>query len=282
MGKNKIALITGATGLIGSRLVALAPLDVDVITMSRSEEIPNADIIIHAAGYAQPSLFMADPIGTIQVNTKMTIRLLDKLNPGGTFLFCSSSEVYNGLNQEAQESDIGTTTPQHKRSAYIEGKRCGEAIVKAYRDRGITAISARIATAYGPGTKKDDTRAINQFIQQALTKKKIELKDRGEALRTFCYVDDTADMLWRIVKGGCRPVYNVGGTETATIADLARIIAEKTGAELIIPTGDTNFIGAPKEVRMNLDSIRELGPFNYVSLSDGLDRTIAYQRGLYA
>ena len=281
--RNRTALITGSTGLIGSRLAVLAPSDIDVLTLSRdADEIPPADIIIHAAGYATPALFMADPIGTIEINTEAVIRLLEKLNKGGTFLFCSSSEVYSGVKHEVSESDIGTTTPQHQRSCYIEGKRCGEAIVKAYRDQGVSAISARISTAYGPGTKKHDSRVINQFIEAALTKKRIEMKDRGEALRTFCYVDDTADMLWRIVRGGCHPVYNVGGTETATILELARMIALKTGAELIIPTSDTNFIGAPREVRMNLDCIRELGPFNLTTLSNGLDATIDYQRGLYA
>jgi nucleoside-diphosphate-sugar epimerase len=257
-----------------------------VFTPTREElavfKFPSADIIIHAAGYAQPEKFMADPLNTIKVNTDLTRHLFSALNPGGTFLFCSSTEVYSGFPYSAMEEDIGTTTPQHPRAAYIEGKRCGEAIVEAFRRNGVKASSARIATVYGPGTQKSDSRALNQFIEQALTQKRITLRDKGDAVRTLCYVSDMAEMLWSIALRGTQSVYNVGGTTVTSIWQLAQKIAEKTGAELVIPDHDTISISGPREVHVDLTRIRnEFGKTEYISLDDGLDKTIAYQRGIY-
>jgi hypothetical protein len=82
-------------------------------------------------------------------------------------------------------------------------------------------MSARIALAYGPGTKKHDTRVLNQFIEKALVQKRIELLDSGEATRTYCYIDDVVEMLWNIVLRGNQEVYNVGGHSVTSIADLA-------------------------------------------------------------
>lgn len=153
MQRNKVLTITGSTGLVGSHFVATAPTGLDIFAPSHqsladsSIPLPPADIIIHAAGYGQPSLFTFNPIDTIRVNTDTVIRLLESLKPGGSFLFCSSTEVYNGLLIPASETDIGTTTPQHIRSCYIEGKRCGEAVVNAFRNWGVRASSARIALA---------------------------------------------------------------------------------------------------------------------------------------
>jgi len=282
----KTVLIVGSSGLIGSHLVSEMPdfdFDRELYLSSRGTILPKADIIIHAAGYASPGQFMADPIETIRVNTELTIRLLESLNPGGTFLFCSSTEMYHGLSHPAHEDEIGTTTPSHPRSCYIESKRCGEAIVNAYRSKGVRAISARVALAYGPGAKKNDKRAISQFIDSALTTGRIVLKDRGEAVRTLCYVSDTVSMLWDIALRGQQAVYNVGGTSVVSIVELASMIARKTGAELFVPDTDDNPIGAPQDVKIDLTRVREeFGMTDYVSLSDGLDRTIAWHRSLCA
>lgn len=284
----KTITITGSTGLIGSHLIATAPSGFEIFAPSHQclanprMPIPSANIIIHAAGYGQPSLFMTDPVDTIRVNTDTTIRLLESLKPGGSFLFCSSTEVYSGLLHAASEDEIGTTTLQHERSCYIEGKRCGEAIVNAFRSREVRAMSARIALAYGPGTKQYDVRAISQFIEQALTKKEIILRDKGEAVRTLCYVRDTVEIMWNIIEKGTQAVYNVGGPTVASIAQIAAIIARKTGAKLTIPDIESGLKGAPQEVRVDFTRIRtEFGKTNYVSLEDGLQTTIDWQRGFH-
>jgi nucleoside-diphosphate-sugar epimerase len=280
---GKTVAVTGATGLIGSHLCAAMPDGMQMFTPGRRDfAFPCADIIIHAAGCAQPARFMDDPVGTVAVNTEMTAALLEKLRPGGSFVFCSSSEVYSGLSHPASEDDIGTTTPQHPRACYIEGKRCGEAIVNAYRKKGVRASSARIALTYGPGTKKHDTRVINQLIEKALTRGKIDLVDSGNAIRTFCYVSDTAELLWDIALLGTQAVYNVGGTTVVSIAELAQKIADKLGVELRLPESGIPSAGAAQEVRLNTARVREeFGKTEYVGLDEGLEQTIAWQKELY-
>ena len=245
--------------------------------------LPEADVIIHAAGYAQPSRFMANPVATIQVNTSATIALLKRLRSDGKFLFISSSEIYSGLKKPVlSETDIGLTTPSHPRAAYIEGKRCGEAICNAFRAQGIHATIARVSLAYGPGTRKHDKRALNSFIEKALCQRKIELLDAGTAVRTYCYVADTVELLWQILLYGKEPVYNVGGRSTVTIADLARMIADMTGVTVIFPPTEAEIAGAPEEVRLDLTRVEtEFGKTEYVGLEEGLRATIEWQRELY-
>jgi UDP-glucuronate decarboxylase len=283
---GKTIRIAGATGLIGSHMAKTAREAGAIVWPlahgSFTEDLLKADIVLHCAGYGQPSRFTYDPISTIQVNTDLTINLIRSTKCGGTFLFCSSSEIYSGLHKLASESDIGTTTPQHPRSAYIEGKRAGEAIVHAYHSMGDNAMSARIALAYGPGTKKHDTRVLNQFIEKALVQKKIELLDSGEAIRTYCYIDDVVETLWSIVLRGKQEVYNVGGYSVTSIANLAKRIGYLTEAEVIIPKTSNSVVGAPSEVRMDLTRTKmAFWKTEYVNLDEGLKRTIEYQRGLY-
>lgn len=286
---GKTILIAGATGFIGTAMYneaagyatdILAPTHVDFVL--HHFEMPDADIVIHCAGYGQPNKFIPNPIGTIDVNTDFTRRLLDCVNPGGTFLFCSSSEIYSGLDRPANENHVGTMAPWEPRAAYVYGKLAGETIVNAYRKQGLRAFSARISSAYGPWTRKHDTKAMNQFIESALTKKRIELQDSGRAIRTYCYIDDTTEMLWNIILNGSQPVYNVGGHSVASVADIAVKIGQLTGAEVVIPTGAADRTGGPQNVRLDLSRVEtEFGKTDYVGLDDGLQRTIEYQRGLY-
>ncbi len=283
---NKTVVIAGASGLIGSHMVAsLRNTRATVYELGHEDWnrlLPPADIVIHAAGYAQPARFVKSAIETIRVNTETTIRLLQSVNPGGSFLFCSSSEVYSGLEGNIDESCIGTTTPEHPRACYIEGKRCGEAIVNAYRAGGINAKSARICLTYGPGTKKHDTRALNSFIEQALTTNVVKMNYAGKEPRVFCYIDDTVEMLWQILLYGKHAVYNIGGEYPTNMAEVARRIARLTNADLIVPTNGKELHGAPSVASMSLCRIQEeFGERDFVSLEEGLRRTIDFQRRLY-
>jgi UDP-glucuronate decarboxylase len=253
------------------------------INLAESNEytcLPEVDVIIHSAGYAQPSLFMADPISTIQLNTVATAALMRRVKTNGRFLFLSSSEVYSGIDKAyANEDDIGRTTPYHPRAAYIEGKRCGEAICNAYRSQGLRVTSARLAHTYGPGTRKHDRRALNLFIERGLNGGKIELRDAGTAVRTYCYVADAVELLWQILLRGKEPVYNVGGHSTVTIAELARMVGQLTGTEVSIPATGMDRTGGPEEVRLDLTRVEtEFGKNQYVSLETGLGATVEWQR----
>ena len=278
-------LLTGASGFIGRNLIENVPEGIKVHTLPHefladpSFELPRVEAIIHAAGYAAPSLFMAQPIDTLKVNTLSVFRLLEEsLKPGGTFLYCSSGEIYRGLEGEAKEHLIGTTTPYHERAPYIEGKRCGEAIVNSYRKQGVNAISARIGLTYGPGTRRGDARVINQFIESALKTGKINLRDNGAAFTRLCYSKDMAKMLWNVLLRGHDGLYNVGGIEDKTIASIALEIASVIGADVNIP-------GKPEGVsqfKMDVSNyVAEFGTTAFTYFYDGIRETIQYQRRLY-
>ena len=297
--------LTGSTGLLGTHflttLCLLKECGMNITVFAEHHSAPaeytkeiaqrgdialvthlpkSADVIIHAAGYAQPSRFTLNPAATIELNTTKTNTLLNTLQPGGKFLFVSSSEVYSGL-QQASETSIGTTTPYHPRACYIEGKRCGEAICHTYRQSGVHAVSARLSLTYGPGTRKHDQRAMSGFIEQALTQDIITMKYAGKESRTYCYIQDAMKMLWRVALYGTQPVYNVGGGPFVQTVDMVNCIGKITGVGVTAPVGG-EMVGAPDTLLLDMSRIEtEFGKTEYLSLEDGLRRTIDWQRGLY-
>ena len=315
--RGKTVLITGASGLLGTYFLSffsyLNSLDYKITIYAQSfsgttvfmqrlvdsgeifhllidlsdeeqyKELVEADVIIHCAGYAQPSIFMKNPVSTLTINTAATLALFKRLRKGGSFLFISSSEVYCGLESAPfKEDQIGTSTPYHSRASYIEGKRCGEAICESYRSSGVRAISIRLGDTYGPGTKIGDKRALNSFIERALKFNKIELMDQGLAIRNYCYILDAFEVMGMILTSGSYNVYNVGGVSLVSIADLAKLIAKLIDCEVIFPKEDQNVRGAPNI--LNLDLSRSMKEFNktyYIDLTEGLKRTIAWQSELY-
>ncbi len=275
----KHLIITGAYGLVGQNFIF--PLNW-VVTRIKFDEIPEncemADYIIHGAGYGQPHKFLADEMATIRANTTLTEKLFSKLKPGGSFLFISTSEVYSGADSPYKETSIGTTTPAHPRASYIESKRCGEAICQAFRRKGYKVKIARLALAYGPGTKKGDNRVLHSIIEQAL-KGDIKLLDRGEAKRTYCYITDATKMMLNILMFGSDCVYNVGGRSEITIALLAEMIGDLTHRDIIL--GDKSLEGAPNDVKVDISKYeKEFGPVNFTSLLDGIIKTIEWQKTL--
>jgi len=315
---NKKILLTGASGLLGTHLlVALFllnksnNLNIEVSAVIRSKplsiheelfgeknitmlsgdltssdflkEIPISDYIIHSAGYAQPSIFMSNPIKTIQLNTSTTIELLNRLNKNGKFVFMSSSEVYSGLEKVPfSENDIGTTNTNHPRSCYIEGKRCGEAIVNAYRENGVNAKSIRLSLAYGPGTRTDDSRVMSNFIQKAIKNKKIEMLDNGAAKRTYSYISDVVEYVFHILLKGSQNVYNVGGYSGVTISELAKKIGSIYNIPVIYPTLNNEVKGSPKEVKIDISRAEaEFGKKAYINFDCGLINTIKWYDELF-
>ncbi len=294
----KTLLITGAFGLVGYNICKVLERDypdIKVTKVKHTEHLSGTyldskfanesfDFVVYASGYGQPAKFSQDKIETIKTACGWPLegafRLLKK---DGKFLYVSSAEVYSGAKSPYKETDIGTTTPQHPRACYIEGKRCGEAICMAYKEQGFDVKIARLALAYGEGTKKNDTRVLNQFIQQALTEDCITLRDTGKAMRTYCYIDDAVGMLLNILFKGTKPVYNVGGISRTSIRDLAISISKITKCVVSIPTNDTGqaLIDAPDDVQLAMWNTLEEFPKAFVDLETGLKRTIEYQKQLY-
>ena len=249
------------------------------VTSHSQAIVPLSDFILFGAGYGQPAKFMADPLKTIRINTEGLVSTFRSLSQEGRLLYLSSSEVYSGNPcPPYSETQVGVTAPQHQRACYIEAKRCGEAICGAL---GKQAVAARVALAYGPGTRPDDDRVINQFIKKAITEKGITMRDHGLVHRTYCYVADTVEMLFNIWLYGGQPVYNVGGTSSLTIFELANKISEMCKVSLFEPEGATD-TSAPKDVSMKLDRyLNEFGKANFVGIDEGLLSTIKWQKLLY-
>ncbi|MGV0949101.1 MAG: NAD-dependent epimerase/dehydratase family protein [Azonexus sp.] len=311
--EGKVIVVTGASGLIGTYV--LACLDVfgkckAVVKFAQNEPHPDhpashfckkwiwaaqdlavrkldwmfPDHLFYAAGFGQPAKFTAKPVTTIGLNTTGLISALNAMHDGGRALFVSTSEIYSGhLKPPFCEHEVGTTTPQHPRGCYIEAKRCGEAICHGYNIEHPSrlATAARVALAYGPGTKKDDDRAINQFIRQAIVERKITLKDAGQVIRNYCYISDAVEFMLNIWLHGKYEVYNVGGKSKVTIASLARKIGEICDVPVEIPSTMSD-LAAPDNVTLDMRQAEgEFGKTTYVPLDDGLRRTIEWQRILY-
>ena len=253
----------------------------DITDEQFCKSLPNADYIIHAAGYAQPLRFMADPLKTFKLNTSSTILLFEKLLPNGKFLYISSSEVYHGLEgKKFSETEIGNTNTTHPRACYIEGKKGGETICNAYRQIGVDAKSIRLSLVYGPGTRKDDKRVLSAFIVKALNGE-IKLLDGGEAKRTYCYITDANELLWKILFWGKEPLYNVGGHSNITIIELAELIGGFLKVPIILPDKSETISGAPKDVQLDLSLIEnEFNKREFVELHQGLENTINWYRNL--
>lgn len=314
---GKTILITGASGLIGGYFIAclkhlsqMRNIRFTTIAVMQNEplpylkkllnfdnvkiylgdltsadfivKLPEADIIIHAAGYGQPGRFLQDRVKTLKLNTYSTFMLFDKLAERGKFLFAGTSELYSGLNSPPfKEDEIGTTNTVHPRACYIEAKRCGEAICNAYRIKGVDAKSVRLALAYGPGTRPGDVRVLNSFIEKALNGQ-ITLFDQGQAKRTYCYISDAIEIMWNVLLYGKDAIYNVGGNSRTTIRELAYKIGNYLKVPVIFPTDTGDMAGAPDDVYLDMTKVRqEFGKDKYVTLDEGLERTIEWQKTLY-
>lgn len=239
--------------------------------------------VIHAAGYGQPNRFMADPLSVISLNSTGTSALARiAMESDARFLFLSSSEIYSGCPSKPSELAVGVTTPQHLRAPYVEAKRLGETICEVFRNDGLHATSARLALAYGPGAKLDDGRVLNQFIIRALQQKHLRLMDAGTAIRSYIFGVDAAIGLMNILTSGRESVYNIGGSSSVSIFELANQIGALAGVDVSIPETSESAVydhSAPQDVSLNTDRYSaEFGLLERTNLREGLQETINWYR----
>ncbi|MFY7953451.1 MAG: UDP-glucuronic acid decarboxylase family protein [Armatimonadaceae bacterium] len=247
-----------------------------------------ADVVFHMASPASPVDFPTKPVEILTVNSRGTNIALDVAKEkGARFLFASTSEVYGDpLVHPQPEEYWGNVNPIGTRGVYDEAKRFGEAITMAYRRyRGVDAKLFRIFNTYGPNMRLDDGRVVPNFIGQALRGEPITVYGTGLQTRSFCYVDDLIDGIFRMSLTGADvsgPI-NIGNPTERSMIEFAQEIKRLTGSssEIVyqpLPTADD-----PKQRRPDITKAKDiLGWEPKVTLEDGLSKTIEYFRGKVA
>jgi len=243
------------------------------------------DLVIHMASPASPVDYFNMPIETMLVNSVGTKRMLDLAREAGArFLFASTSEVYGDPEIHPQpETYWGNVNPIGPRAVYDEAKRYGEAMTMAYmRLYDLDVRIVRIFNTYGPRMRANDGRVVSNFITQALMGKKLTIYGDGTQTRSFGYVSDTVEGIFRLatheeLKG---EVVNIGNPAEITVKELAEIIIKliptAKGIEYLPPVPDD-----PRKRRPDITKAKKLlGWEPRVPLEEGLEKTIAYFKEL--
>lgn len=190
------------------------------------------DYILHFASPASPIDYLKMPIQTLKVGSLGTHNLLGlaKLKKA-RILIASTSEVYGDpLEHPQKESYWGNVNPIGPRGVYDEAKRFQEAITMAYhRFHGVEVRIVRIFNTFGPRMRLDDGRALPAFMAQALRGEKLTVYGDGNQTRSFCYIDDLVEGIYRLLLSDYANPVNLGNPDEITIMQLAREIQELTG-----------------------------------------------------
>ena len=301
-------LITGAAGFLGSHLADrfLAEghdvIGVDNLITGSAENLSHlerekrftfvrqdvsraltvdgpVDGVLHFASPASPIDYLEHPIATLDVGSLGTRNALDLARAkGARFFMASTSEVYGDpLEHPQRETYWGNVNPVGPRSVYDEAKRFSEALTMAYhRELGLDTRIVRIFNTYGPRMRPRDGRVVSNFIVQALAGEPLTIYGDGSQSRSFCYVSDEIEGIYRLFTKGDSEPTNVGNPDEFTVRQLADMVLELTGSKSKIiskplPTDD------PKVRCPDITRAREkLGWSPGVPLREGLKRTIEW------
>jgi dTDP-glucose 4,6-dehydratase len=242
------------------------------------------DYVLHFASPASPVDFEKLSIEILKAGALGTLNALELANEKETkFLFASSSEVYgDALVNPQKEEYRGNVSTIGLRGAYDEAKRFGEASTMAYhRKERLDTRIARIFNTYGPRMRKNDGRVIITFISQALSNEPLTIFGDGSQTRSFCYVSDLVEGIYRLMLSDFHGPINLGRPEELTILDVARKILEITESrsEIVyksLPEND------PRIRRPDIErAYKLLGWSPQVSLDEGLKRTVDWFRKTY-
>jgi dTDP-glucose 4,6-dehydratase len=235
--------------------------------------------ILHFASPASPADYLEYPIQTLKVGSLGTHNALGLAKEkNATFLLASTSEVYGDPQVHPQNEDYwGHVNPIGPRGVYDEAKRFAEAITMAYhRNHKIETRIARIFNTFGPNMRANDGRAVPNFINQALTENPITVYGDGTQTRSFCYIEDQADGLFKLLMSNENEPVNIGNPDEISIIDLVNVIIRitKSKSEIVfkeLPVND------PKVRQPDITKAKEKLNWKIkVSLEDGLKKTIEY------
>lgn len=237
------------------------------------------DAILHFASPASPIDYLELPIQTLKVGSLGTHNALGlALAKGARFLLASTSEVYGDPQIHPQtESYWGNVNPIGPRGVYDEAKRFAEAMTMAYhRTHGVATRIVRIFNTYGPRMRLNDGRVVPNFVAQALRGEPLTVYGEGKQTRSFCYVSDLVDGIYRLLLSEEAEPVNIGNPAELTIAEFAQVINELTGNKAGIryeplPVDD------PKQRRPDISKARRLlGWEPKVDLAQGMAETITF------
>jgi len=239
------------------------------------------DVVMHFASPASPIDYLELPIQTLKVGSLGTHKALGLAHAkGARFLLASTSECYGDPLVHPQREDYwGNVNPVGPRGVYDEAKRFAEAMTMAYhRYHGVDTRIVRIFNTYGPRMRLNDGRALPAFMSQALRGEDLTVFGDGSQTRSFCYVSDLVEGIWRLLHSDEVMPTNVGNPSEMTILQFAEKVRELTGAQSRIvhrplPQDD------PKVRQPDISKARKiLGWEPKVSLDEGLRRTLEYFR----
>lgn len=310
-GQKKLRiLITGGAGFIGSHLCErflgqgheVTALD-NLITGSKRNikhllshknfkfiqkdiSVPfkysaKVDWVMHFASPASPPDYLKHPIETLMVGSYGTKNALDiaKKNKA-VFFLASTSEVYGDpLVHPQVESYWGNVSSTGIRSVYDEAKRFAEAMTMGYhRKYGVDTKIIRIFNTYGERMGLEDGRVIPNFITQAVLGKPVTIYGSGEQTRSYCFVDDLANGIEKMIRSKIHGPVNLGNPIELSVSGLAKVIIKMTGSKSTLVYKDLP-ADDPKVRKPDISlAKRELGWEPKVSLEEGLTKTIAYFR----
>jgi dTDP-glucose 4,6-dehydratase len=241
------------------------------------------DAVLHFASPASPIDYLELPIQTLKVGSLGTHNALGlALAKGARFLLASTSEVYGDpLIHPQPETYWGNVTPIGPRGVYDEAKRFAEALTMAYqRAHGVPTRIVRIFNTYGERMRPRDGRVVPALIGQALAGEPMTVFGDGSQTRSFCYVSDLIDGIYRLLLSEEREPVNIGNPVELSVLEFARTVRELTGtsSEIVfrpLPVDD------PKVRQPDITKARtKLGWEPKVALREGLVKTIEYFRSI--
>lgn len=241
------------------------------------------DQIFHLASPASPVDYLEYPIPTLKVGALGTYNMLGLAKEKkARFLLASTSEVYGDPLVNPQSEDYwGNVNPIGPRGVYDEAKRFAEAITMAYhRSHGVETRIVRIFNTYGPRMRLSDGRAVPNFLGQILKGEDITVYGDGSQTRSFCYISDEIEGIYRLMMSGYSDPMNIGNPEEHTILEFAKFILKLTDSKSKIIFKELP-VDDPRQRRPDISKARQILHWEpKVSLEQGLRYTIEYFKGV--
>ena len=311
--RQKVSVVTGAAGFIGSHLcdyllqeghIVVGVDNLNTGSLRNLEHIASSDFVYmnvditgfievpgevdyvyHLASPASPIDYLQMALHTLKVGAVGTRNAIGLAKwKRARFLLASTSEVYGDPEVHPQKEDYwGNVNPIGPRSVYDEAKRYAETTAMAYRrEQGVDTRIVRIFNTYGPRMRPYDGRAVPTFIRQALADKHLTVFGDGSQTRSFCYVSDLVEGIYRAMMSGYFLPINLGNPAEYTIKELAEMIIELTGSNSdavyqVLPTDD------PKRRRPDISLAKEKLDWSpWIPVEEGLRSTIEWFKEFHA